>query len=102
MYLEQHGDWAGAASAYRRASARDPDSPGIAARLGAIACRTSLEAALVEFQTAGIARDYAPAWAERARCLLAHHDPARALDAARRAILLDPSNPDASLCVAQI
>jgi tetratricopeptide (TPR) repeat protein len=102
VYLEQQGDWAGAASAFRRARALDPDSPGIAARLGAIACRTSLEAALDELQTSGIARDYAPAWAERARCLLAHHDPSRALEAARRAVMLDPSNPDANLSIAQI
>ena len=34
------------------------------------------------------ARDYAPAWSERARCLLAHHDTPRALEAARRAISL--------------
>jgi tetratricopeptide (TPR) repeat protein len=102
VYLEQRGDWDGAASAYRRARARDPDSPGIAARLGAIACRTSLEAALDELQTSGVARDYAPAWAERARCLLAHRDPARALDAARRAVMLDPGNPDANLAIAQI
>ena len=102
VYLESHGEWEAAASAYRRARSRDPDSPGIAARLGAIACRTSLEAALDEFRTSSIARDYAPAWAERARCLLAHHDPARALEAAQRAVRLDPNNPDANLCVAQI
>src|SRR5688572_25585837 len=56
MYLEQHGHWDEAARAYRRARAFDPDSPGIATRLGAIACRTSLEAALEEFQTSGIGR----------------------------------------------
>lgn len=102
VYLEQRGDWNGAASAYRRARTHDRNSPGIAARLGAIACRTSLEAALDEFQTAGFARDYAPAWAERARCLLAHRDAPRALEAARRAVMLDPGNPDANLMVAQI
>jgi tetratricopeptide (TPR) repeat protein len=102
VYLEQRGDWNGAASAYRRARTYDRNSPGIAARLGAIACRTSLEAALDEFQTSGFARDYAPAWAERARCLLAHRDAPRALEAARRAVMLDPGNPDANLAVAQI
>jgi tetratricopeptide (TPR) repeat protein len=102
VYLEQRGDWDRAASAYRRARARDPNSPGIAARLGAIACRTSLEAALDEFQTSGFAREYAPAWAERARCLLAHRDPTRALESARRAVMLDPSNPDANLAIALI
>jgi Tfp pilus assembly protein PilF len=102
VYLESRGEWEAAASAYRRARSRDPDSPGIAARLGAIACRTSLEAALDEFRTSSVARDYAPAWAERARCLLAHHDPARALEAAQRAVTLDPNNPEGNLCVAQI
>lgn len=102
VYLEARGEWEAAASAYRRARSRDPDSPGIAARLGAIACRTSLEAALDEFQTSGIARDYAPAWAERARCLIAHRDPTRALESARRAVMLDPNNPDANLSIAQI
>lgn len=102
MYLEARGDWERAAGAYRRARARDPDSPGIAARLGALACRTSLEAALDELKTSGIARDYAPAWVERARCLLAHHDPTRALEAARRAVMLEPSNPDANLMIPQI
>jgi tetratricopeptide (TPR) repeat protein len=102
VYLEARGEWEAAASAYRRARSRDPDSPGIAARLGAIACRTSLEAALDEFRTSGVARDYAPAWAERARCLLAHHDPARALEAAQRAVMLDPKSPDANLAIAQI
>jgi len=102
VYLEARGDWDGAARAYHRARDRDPDSPGIAARLGAIACRTSLEGALEEFQTSGIAIEYAPAWAERARCLLMHRDPTRALEAARRAVMLDPQNPDANLTIAQL
>jgi len=36
VYLEQRGDYGAAANAYRRAQARDSDSPGIAARLGAV------------------------------------------------------------------
>ena len=42
VYLEQHADYPGAMNAYRRAQARDADSPGIAARLGAVTCRTNL------------------------------------------------------------
>lgn len=102
VYLEQRGDYAGAMSAYRRAQARDDDSPGIAARLGAVACRDNLDAALDEFRTSGIARHYAPAWAERALCLRRHADGARALEAARRAVALDPGNPDANLLIAEL
>jgi hypothetical protein len=102
VYLEQRGDDDGALRAYRRAQALDADSPGIAARLGAIACRTDLDAALDEFQTSGIARDYAPAWAERALCLQRHGDSARALDAARRAVMLDPASAEANLLIAEL
>jgi tetratricopeptide (TPR) repeat protein len=102
VYLEQRGDYPGAMSAYRRARARDDDSPGIAARLGALTCRSNLEAALDEFQTSGIARDYAPAWAERALCLHRHADAQRALEAARRAVALDSGNPEANLLIAEL
>jgi tetratricopeptide (TPR) repeat protein len=102
VYREEHGDPEAALQAYRRAQARDPDSPSIAARIGALLCHSDLDAALDELQTSGFARDYAPAWAARARCLHAHADPARALDAARRAVMLDPQNPEANLLVARI
>jgi tetratricopeptide (TPR) repeat protein len=102
VYLEQRGDVAGAVRAFRRAQALDEDGPSIAARLGALICRTNLEAALEEFQTSGIARDYAPAWVERALCLSRHGASARALEAAHRAVMLDPGNPDANLLVAEL
>ncbi len=102
VYLEERGDWAGATRAYRRAQARDPDSPSIATRLGAISCRESLEAGLAELETSGLARDHAPAWAERARCLHRHGDRVRALEAARRAVMLDPGNAGANLLTAEL
>jgi tetratricopeptide (TPR) repeat protein len=102
VYLEQRGDYPGAMSAYRRAQALDGDSPGIAARLGAVTCRSNLAAGLEEFQTSGVARDYAPAWAERALCLHRHADAQRALAAARRALALDSRNPDANLLIAEL
>jgi tetratricopeptide (TPR) repeat protein len=102
VYLEARGDWSGATRAFRRARALDPDSPAIATRLGAVSCRTSLEQALEELETSGLARDYAPAWAERARCLHRHGDRSAAFDAARRAVMLDPANPDANLLTAEL
>jgi tetratricopeptide (TPR) repeat protein len=102
VYLEQRGDYERAARAYRRAQARDADSPDIAARLGAVVCRVSLEQALEEFHTSDIARDYAPAWAERALCLHRHGDGRGALEAARRAVMLDPYQEDANLLIADL
>jgi tetratricopeptide (TPR) repeat protein len=102
VYLEQRGDYEAALRAYRRAQARDANSPGIAARLGAITCRTDLKTALDEFQTSDIARNYAPAWTERALCLHRHGDTPRALEAARRAVMLDPTSADANLLIAEL
>jgi tetratricopeptide (TPR) repeat protein len=102
VYREEHGDPEGALHAYRRAQARDPDSPSIATRVGSLLCRKELDAALDELETSGFARDYAPAWAARARCLHGHGDPERALAAARRAVMLDPQNPEANLLVARL
>jgi tetratricopeptide (TPR) repeat protein len=102
VYLEQRGDQAGAMRAFRRAQALDEDSPGIAARLGALICRTNLEAALDEFRTSDVARDYAPAWVGRALCLSRHGQSARALEAAHRAVMLEPGNPEANLLIAEL
>lgn len=101
-YLEARGDWAGAERAYLQALDRDPDSPGIWTRLGVIACRRDLESALERFQTDGVSVGYAPAWAERARCLRRHGNELGALEAARRAILLDPGNAEANLLIADV
>jgi tetratricopeptide (TPR) repeat protein len=102
VYLEEHGDREGALRAFRHAQSRDPDSPAIATRIGALLCPSDLAAALDEIETSGFARDYAPAWATRARCLHDHGNSDTALEAARRAVRLDPWNPDANLLVARI
>lgn len=101
-YLEARGDWAAAERAYQRALESDPDSPGIWTRLGAIACRRDLESALERFQTDGLGNAYAPAWAERARCLREHGHEVGALESARRAVELDPGNAEANLLIADI
>jgi hypothetical protein len=102
VYLEERGDPQGAMRAYRRAQDLDSDSPAIAARVGALLCKSHVEDGLAALETSGVARDYAPAWAERARCLHGHGRPEEALEAARRAVMLAPSHPDANLLAAQI
>ena len=102
VYLEERGDPQGAMRAYQRARDLDPDSPAIAARVGALLCKSDLDAGLAALETSDVARNYAPAWAERARCLRAHGQLAEALEAARRAVMLAPTHPDANLLVAQL
>lgn len=99
VYREQHGDAAGALEAYRRAQSLDPDSPSIAVRIAALLCSTDQEAALAELDAADA---FAPAWVERGRCLLQHHQPDAALAAARQAVRLDHLDPDANLLVARL
>lgn len=101
-YLEARGEWREAEHAYRRALARDSKSPAIWTRLGVIACQAELKRALGNFQTDGVSREYAPAWAERAHCLHRHGKREDALESARRAILLDPGNARANLLIADV
>lgn len=101
-YLEARGSWEEAEQAYRRALARDPSSPGIWTRLGVIACRGELKNALQHFQTDGVGRDYAPAWAGRAACLRAQGRHLEALESARRALELDPDNAQVNLLIADL
>jgi len=101
-YHEARGEWAEAERAYPQALESDATSPDIWTRLGAIACRTDLEQALEHFDQASVSEQYAPAWAERARCLNAHQKPDAALEAARHAIQLDPEDGDMNLLVARL
>jgi hypothetical protein len=101
VYREQHGDFAGAELAYRRALARDGQSPEILTRLGVLACRQSVTRALDLFEQADELEPYAPAWAARARCLSGRQS-AAALAAALRSVQLAPAAPDANLLVARL
>ncbi len=101
-YLEQRGEWNAAELAYRRALDLDSKSPSTWTRLAALACRKDLKRALAAFHTEGIARDYAPAWEERARCLHQHGETKSALAAAERAVMLEPGNAGANLLIADI
>lgn len=102
VYLEGHGEPERALRAFQRAQSIDPESPGVAARVGALLCRTDLAAALDALETSGFARDYAPAWSARARCLHQHGKSGDALDAARQAVRLDPHDPAANLLIARL
>jgi tetratricopeptide (TPR) repeat protein len=101
-YLEGHADWTGAERAYRRALEQDPDSAGIWTRLGVILCRRDLGRALEAFEAAVASPEYAPAWAERARCLHQQGQLERALKSAERAVRLAPSNARANLLIVEI
>ena len=102
VYREAHGDWTGAELAYRRALLRDGQSPQILTRLAVLACRQSLPRALRHFERAIAVEDYAPAWSERAECLSTQHQPAAALQAALRAVALDPRGAQTNLLVARL
>jgi len=101
-YREAHGDWAGAELAYRRALLQDGQSPQILTRLGALTCRQSLPRALRHFDRASALEEYAPAWLERARCLSSQRQPAAALQAALRAVELDPRSAESNLLVVRL
>jgi len=102
VYREAHGDWSGAELAYRRALLRDGRSPQILTRLAVLACRQSLPRALRHFERAIAVEEYAPAWSERAECLSTQHQPAQALQAALRAVALDPRGVRSNLLVARL
>jgi len=101
-YHEARGEWAEAERAYQHALESDESSPDIWTRLGAIACRTDLGQALEHFDQALDSEGYAPAWAERARCLHAHQKADAALEAARRSIQLDPHDADMNLLIVRL
>jgi len=101
-YHEARGEWADAERAYRQALESDESSPDIWTRLGAIACRADLGQALEDFEQALASEEYAPAWAERARCLHAHQKPDAALTAAQRAVQLEPRDADMNLLIVRL
>lgn len=101
-YREARGDFAGAEMAYRRALLRDGQSPEILTRLGALACRQSSPRALRHFERASELAEYAPAWLERARCLLRQRQTAAALQAALRCVDLDPLGAGGNLLVVRL
>jgi len=101
-YFEAQAKWQQAEQAYERALEYDEDSPSIWTRLGVLRCRETLSAALDAFDHAARARDYAPAWIERALCLERHGDAGQALAAAERAVHLDPLSSETNLLVADL
>lgn len=102
-YLEARGDVARAEAVFRQVLRRDPDSPGVWTRVGALACQSDLKRALEAFDSAAdTGRPYAPAWIARAQCLYSQGHPALALRSAERAIELDPTAAQPNLLIAQI
>lgn len=102
-YHEQRGEREAALSAYREALRVDPDSAAIWTRIGALTCEAHADDARDAFAKAvALDAEYAPAWAERARCEHTHDEPDAALAAARRAIALDASNTLANVVVARV
>jgi tetratricopeptide (TPR) repeat protein len=88
--------------AYQDAAELAGYSPEIWTRLGALACqlkRPDFEDAFAKAE----ARDahYEPLWRARAECALTQGDPSRALQAAERAIALDPTQAHDSELVVQ-
>jgi tetratricopeptide (TPR) repeat protein len=101
-YLEAQGKLPEAEQAYSRALEYDSDSPSIWTRLGALRCKESLEPALEAFDNATDVANFAPAWAERARCLERWGDVPSALGAAERAAQLDPASSETNLLLADL
>lgn len=100
VLFEAQGDDEAADGEYRETLAIDPESIDAWARLGAVRCRmrdASAEQAFAEAES--LDRHFAPLWRERARCALSQGDAQRALEHARRAVELDPSDEAASLLV---
>ncbi len=91
---EASGNQSGALADYERVARLDSRSPEAWTRVGAVRCalRPADPRADEAFARAlAIDPRYAGAWAAKARCASARNDPAAALDAARRAVELDPS-----------
>jgi tetratricopeptide (TPR) repeat protein len=97
-YHEQRREWDAARQAYLAASDRDPDSPAIWTRLGAIECTAETGGQERAFALAERAdAQYAPLWLERARCALRRGDAAAAIRAAETALRHEPTAEQTSL-----
>jgi len=81
--LMQEGNWEGAMAAYQEALKDDPFSPTIQAKLNAAKGRV------------------AAAYQERGRAALKERNVPRAIEAFKRALSLEPSNPDHQAALAQ-
>jgi tetratricopeptide (TPR) repeat protein len=101
-YHEHRGELDHAQRAYEAAAERDPESPGIWARLGAVLCEAGAPGHERAFALAEHAdAEFAPLWYERARCALKRGEGQAALSAAERAVELEPSDEDNSIVLAE-
>jgi predicted Zn-dependent protease len=101
-YHEQRREWDAAQQAYRAASERDPDSPAIWTRLGAVQCTSGRGGEERAFSLAERAdARFAPLWLERARCALSRGDPAAAIRAAETSLRYEPTAEETSLVLAR-
>jgi tetratricopeptide (TPR) repeat protein len=100
--LEAQGKLRAAREAYSAATSYDGDSAEIWTRIGALDCRLDRNANDDAFERAeSIDARYEPLWRERARCFLTRGDARSALEAARHAVALDPTQAEATELVAQ-
>jgi tetratricopeptide (TPR) repeat protein len=100
---EAWGDLDGALRAYAVARDRDPKSPEIGTRIGAVFCKKGDPAAArAAFDRAAeLDPDYEEAWTESSRCHLATGDARLAVDDAERAIAIDPERIEPVLALAE-
>ncbi len=93
---EARGANAEALTLYKQVLELDEESAPVWTRIGAVLCRASAakhstDAEEAFERAASLDEEYAPLWSERARCYQAKGDLRAALDAADRALTLDPS-----------
>lgn len=95
--LEEAGNEAAAEAAYERAVEEDSSNASAWARLGVLRCTRNRTAANAAFARAiDEGPDVSDVWVGKAECALRRSEIARASQAARRALALDPESPDAS------
>lgn len=98
VMLETQQEWEAAAGAYRRALRDDDESPEIWTRLGKVLCQDgkAQDARHALREAVSLDGDYAPGWLETARCDLKNGNAASAIQAAQRAVGLQPRSVDAT------